>query len=511
MNKGKDGSNPLTVKTSQTKNGSRQRYDNFSRPPPPERSLPVIGHDCYRDPRISYHHNHYKFYDDSNEHGYDFGYHNYNDYSNYNSTAPTPQRSNQSAAVAERARRNSTYNVNSNQGRCSPMTLPPSRFETETLERNKKDAMPMDRPSHDQHQHQHQHPHFNLPPYYSNNEWYPEYGYQQPYPPQPYDRHYFCPSPPPPPPPHSFPEYSREACPSMDNAGYSPRSSSPPPPSWHEGRNDEYRQRRTHLPPSTSASYDDSYDPPLDSSAAQEFKDRPKTPSSCDNARRISEVTPQNTAGRKSPQTAKASYIPSSTKAVVTPGVREKKAAAMFSPSSDVVELRDMDIVCGRGAPTNFHIGNDEFRRLASSYQTAYFCAKRSEKPNIAMKIMDELESRGARFVRRQKGGCATMATLEKNRQGSPALSSHWVEVSAKVAYEKVCQALRDGTQTIQRQMMSSSQRSLGNANGENQETRGGNSNIPQRHHPGEVGRDSIRTEAMQGKENGDTVHNESL
>mmetsp|Transcript_1958 Transcript_1958/g.5192 ORF Transcript_1958/g.5192 Transcript_1958/m.5192 type:complete len:678 (-) Transcript_1958:452-2485(-) len=514
VTKGKHGSIPLTVKTPQTKRGFKQRSDNVFRPPLPEYSVPVPRYDCFYDPHRSHHHQHYKFSDDSTE----YDCHNDYDYNYYDSSAATPQRSNQSAVVAERASRKLMHSGDPNQVQYSPMVVfRSSRFEFP--EKQKKDATPTDHSSHDQR------PHFH--PYYSNG-WYPDYGYSaQPYPPQPYDEHHFCPSPPPAP-PHSLPEYPRQAYPPLDNNNNGnnnesvSRASSPAPPSWYEGRrNDEYNQRRGYAPHQAfpnlaaasydTASYDDSDPAPEETYTAQEFKDGPETPSSGHNSRQISRVTPQNRTGRKSPETVEINFPSSSTKPNVTPGEKEKTGSSLFPPSSDAVELRDMDIVCGRGAPTNFHYGNDQFRELASRYQTAYFCAKRSEKPEIAMKIMDELQSRGARFVRRQKGGSATKATLEKHKQGSPTLSSHWVEVSAKIAYEKVCQALRDGTHNIQRQMLSSPQRSLGNSNSmssnsNNQTFRGGKSNIPQLH-SGKVNKDGIRTTTEQGKENGDTVH----
>ena len=91
--------------------------------------------------------------------------------------------------------------------------------------------------------------------------------------------------------------------------------------------------------------------------------------------------------------------------------------------------LGNLDIVCGRGAPTNYHYGNQVFRELMEDHQTSYLCAKRSEKPQIAMKLLDVVKSTGARFVKRQKtaGGLT------------------WIEINDRGAYEKICQALRDG------------------------------------------------------------------
>ena len=104
--------------------------------------------------------------------------------------------------------------------------------------------------------------------------------------------------------------------------------------------------------------------------------------------------------------------------------------------------LQPNDIVCGRGAPTNFHGGNQSFRELVKDHETAYLCAKRSDKPLIAMKVLHMIQSRGGRFVRRIKtaGDC-----------------SSWVEIGEKAAYEKVCQALRDGAPDVRKQMIASS------------------------------------------------------
>ena len=214
----------------------------------------------------------------------------------------------------------------------------------------------------------------------------------------------------------------------------------------------------------------------------------------------ISKVTPLSSSvgGRKSlgaavttPAKRVKLNVPS-TKIIVTPPTTTSStsstSATAFTPSTPFVTLQDMDIVCGRGAPTNYHIGNEIFRGLVSNYHTNYFCAKRSEKPHIAMKVLDVLQSRGARFVRRQKGGrypsaaaVATAAASSRKQQSnvttsktrkseedkgsslplssslsSSSSSSYWVEVPHKLAYEKVCQALRDGAPQVQRQILSS-------------------------------------------------------
>eukprot|EP00980_Cylindrotheca_fusiformis_P007926 scaffold1697_cov120-Cylindrotheca_fusiformis.AAC.8 len=105
--------------------------------------------------------------------------------------------------------------------------------------------------------------------------------------------------------------------------------------------------------------------------------------------------------------------------------------------------LRDSDIVCGRGAPSSCQQGNQLFKDLVEEFQTSYLCSKRTEKPKIAMFVMDEVRRRGGRFVRRVK-------TTTNGR------SFGWEELEDKRSYEKVCQALREGAPELRRKMMAS-------------------------------------------------------
>ena len=103
-------------------------------------------------------------------------------------------------------------------------------------------------------------------------------------------------------------------------------------------------------------------------------------------------------------------------------------------------ELRDTDILTGRGAPTKFHSGNQWFRDIISQYQTSYICSKRSDKPRIAKEVQELIRSRGGRFLKRHHRAAGRAA---------------WVKIGEQQAYEKVCQSLRDGAPEIRRQMLS--------------------------------------------------------
>jgi hypothetical protein len=112
-------------------------------------------------------------------------------------------------------------------------------------------------------------------------------------------------------------------------------------------------------------------------------------------------------------------------------------------PDNLILELQDHDIVCGRGAPVNWQKGNEFFRDLIAEHQTEYLCSKRCDKPKIATEVMGIIKSNGGRFVRRVKASY-------RGRFG-------WEEIAEKRAYEKVCQALREGAPELRRKMLASS------------------------------------------------------
>jgi hypothetical protein len=68
-----------------------------------------------------------------------------------------------------------------------------------------------------------------------------------------------------------------------------------------------------------------------------------------------------------------------------------------------IYQLRDTDVLCGRGAPSQFHIGNKYFRDLVEKFQSSYIAARRIDKPEIATHIVDLVRERGGRFLKRTK------------------------------------------------------------------------------------------------------------
>lgn len=127
---------------------------------------------------------------------------------------------------------------------------------------------------------------------------------------------------------------------------------------------------------------------------------------------------------------------------------REEEEYAYDSPQAtgsqeEVNQVGPNDVLCGRGAPTNYHPGNEYFRDLVKEYQNTYLASKRADKPFVASHIVNIIQSRGGRFLRRYK------------RNGVSWERGHfvWVEVDPQKAYEKACQALREGAPEIRRKM----------------------------------------------------------
>jgi len=110
------------------------------------------------------------------------------------------------------------------------------------------------------------------------------------------------------------------------------------------------------------------------------------------------------------------------------------------SPSL-IYDVRGEDVLCGRGAPSNFHPGNQYFRELISSNQVSYLASRRIDKPEISLAIVGKIKARGGRFLKRTKipGG----------------ISGHfcWEDLGEQRAYEKTCQALREGGPEIRRSL----------------------------------------------------------
>jgi len=124
---------------------------------------------------------------------------------------------------------------------------------------------------------------------------------------------------------------------------------------------------------------------------------------------------------------------------------------------SEVIETRvgSNDVLTGRGAPQTDHGGNVRLRQLVMEFQPEYATARRQqEKHSIAIRILDEIESRGGRFLRRVSAKMnepeRRQAAVKDGKSSDHAPQSSsvldgWVVVNdRKQILEKVKQLFRD-------------------------------------------------------------------
>lgn len=109
---------------------------------------------------------------------------------------------------------------------------------------------------------------------------------------------------------------------------------------------------------------------------------------------------------------------------------------SMTPTRGEIVSFGDDDVLCGRGAPNIHHPGNRYFRSLVKARQEEYGQLRRPEKTAVVASILNAIERRGGRFLRQLSSG-------------------EWEEVHNAIAYEKVCQALREYQKSRNKQLKS--------------------------------------------------------
>jgi hypothetical protein len=91
------------------------------------------------------------------------------------------------------------------------------------------------------------------------------------------------------------------------------------------------------------------------------------------------------------------------------------------------VQLKDCDVVCGRGGLANKHPGNRMLRRICNENKSLYQSSMNpTHKQCLILSILMAIQQHGGRFVAKGKEG--------------------WEEISDKRAKEKVAQLLREST-----------------------------------------------------------------
>merc|ERR1719384_1168494 len=104
------------------------------------------------------------------------------------------------------------------------------------------------------------------------------------------------------------------------------------------------------------------------------------------------------------------------------------------SPSLQIIEPTDKDVISGRGHGANRHGGNQAYRNLVKKYKVQYIKAiSFLDKQNISMQIIQEIHQGGGRFLKRVYGhGAMTwevMDMIEIKKKVSQALRENASEV----------------------------------------------------------------------------------
>lgn len=101
------------------------------------------------------------------------------------------------------------------------------------------------------------------------------------------------------------------------------------------------------------------------------------------------------------------------------------------------VELRDTDILCGRGGRSNHHVGNKRFRKVVSQMKASYkTIGSKTAKTELSRAIVDHVHGYGGRFLKHQD--------KNNNSNACHKNSTSYVVLSAAEARKKTSQALRE-------------------------------------------------------------------
>lgn len=106
-----------------------------------------------------------------------------------------------------------------------------------------------------------------------------------------------------------------------------------------------------------------------------------------------------------------------------------------WSPPNEIV-VTENDVLCGRGGLSNKHPGNASFRKLVRAKKVAYRNSRKSTKTAISREIVEAVQARGGRFLKKQ-----VVKGLLMRDEPSTMI---WKEIDGEKARLKTSQALRE-------------------------------------------------------------------
>eukprot|EP00545_Synedropsis_sp_CCMP1620_P005003 CAMPEP_0119018368 /NCGR_PEP_ID=MMETSP1176-20130426/19214_1 /TAXON_ID=265551 /ORGANISM="Synedropsis recta cf, Strain CCMP1620" /LENGTH=468 /DNA_ID=CAMNT_0006972353 /DNA_START=36 /DNA_END=1442 /DNA_ORIENTATION=+ len=130
-----------------------------------------------------------------------------------------------------------------------------------------------------------------------------------------------------------------------------------------------------------------------------------------------------------------------------TPGVNAPPAVPLAPIVENPYGVHDHDVLSGRGAFVNGHVGNARFRQLAIDRKAQFDGGNYSEKRALATEIVSMIRSLNpsGRFLKRMAGN-RPKAEEEVADGDAPArgIEGGWEELSDDRAIHKACQVMRD-------------------------------------------------------------------
>mmetsp|Transcript_31188 Transcript_31188/g.47767 ORF Transcript_31188/g.47767 Transcript_31188/m.47767 type:complete len:338 (-) Transcript_31188:156-1169(-) len=107
------------------------------------------------------------------------------------------------------------------------------------------------------------------------------------------------------------------------------------------------------------------------------------------------------------------------------PPVPSQKGRNKSNTPKEFVDIKDEDVLCGRGGKSNHHPGNKRYRQVIKEWKAKYrVISAKTEKTGVSRKIVSEVYQYGGRFLKKDysNGLYYVMPENEARRKTSQAL-----------------------------------------------------------------------------------------
>ena len=169
---------------------------------------------------------------------------------------------------------------------------------------------------------------------------------------------------------------------------------------------------------------------PDDMGPATSTTSNTSTTDSADAADAADAVTDEEMASRKR-KSASCKSVNRRKRALVEPSPQRAPSPEVEDVDADVIDvreddIRDDDILGGRGGLSNHHVGNKRFRKIVADMKEMYReTGVKTDKTALSRAIVAFVDSKGGRFLIKKangKGGWRVMTSAEARKKTSQAL-----------------------------------------------------------------------------------------